>query len=93
VFRSGFACALLATGCPPATIQAVARWSSEECFKVYARLNASDFAAWITMASTQRTDSTTTRHMPPLIDEYVIIEFFFNAGDIFKRADTRSSAS
>jgi hypothetical protein len=92
-FRSGFACALLAAGCPPGTIQALARWSSEESLKVYARLNPSDYAAWITKASTQRTDSTTTRHMPPLIDEYVIMESFLAAEDIFKRADARFAAS
>ena len=60
---------------------------------VYARLNPSDYAAWITKASTQRTDSTTTRHMPPLIDEYVIMESFLAAEDIFKRADARFAAS
>jgi hypothetical protein len=31
--------------------------------------------------------------MPPLIDEYAIMESFFNADDICKRADARSSAS
>ena len=74
-------------------IQALARWSSEESLKVYARLNPSDYAAWITKASTQRTDSTTARHMPPLIDEYVIMESFLAAEDIFKRAEARFATS
>jgi hypothetical protein len=92
-FRSGFAYALLTAGCPPAAIQALARWSSEEPLKVCARLNPSDYAAWINKVSTQQTDSTITRHMPPLTDEYVTMEFFLNAGDILKRADARFSAS
>jgi hypothetical protein len=92
-FRSGFACALLAAGCPPAAIQALARWSSEGSLKVCGKLSPSNCAAWIAEDSTQRADSITTRHMPPLIGEYAIMEPFLNAGRIFKRADARSSAS
>jgi hypothetical protein len=92
-YRSGFARAFLAACCPPAMIQALACWSSEDSLKVYARPNPSYYAVWITEASTQGADSTTTRHMPPLIDKYVIMESFLNADDIFKRADSRSSAS
>jgi hypothetical protein len=43
--RVGFACALLAAGCPPATIQALARWSSAGSLKIYARLNPADYGS------------------------------------------------
>jgi hypothetical protein len=38
-FRIGFARSLLAEGCPPATIQALARWRSAESLAIYARTN------------------------------------------------------
>ena len=37
-FRIGFACALLATSCPYAMIQALARWRSDRSVAIYARL-------------------------------------------------------
>jgi site-specific recombinase XerD len=43
--RVGFACALLAAGCPLATIQALARWSSAGSLKIYARLNPADYGS------------------------------------------------
>ena len=86
-FRSGFACALLAAGCPPATIQALARWSSEESLKVYARLNPNDYGCWISKAMLQRTESTTTRHLPPLIDDFTMYASFHASDDLFKRAE------
>jgi hypothetical protein len=45
--RVGFSCALLAAGCPPATIRALARWNSAESLKIYARLNLADYVSWI----------------------------------------------
>lgn len=91
--RVGFACALLAAGCPPATIQALARWSSAESLKIYARLNPADYASWISKAMTQRTDSTSTRHLPPLIDEYDIIATFPGSESIFARAEAGARRS
>jgi hypothetical protein len=63
-FRIGFACALLAAGCPYDMIQALARWSSAESVKIYARLNPSDYSSWVTKALNQSTPSTTTANLP-----------------------------
>ena len=88
-FRIGFACSLLAAGCPPATIQALARWRSAESLEVYARLNPSDYAAWVSKALSQRTDSITTRRLPrpPLIDESIIVASFSEASSHFDQAE------
>jgi hypothetical protein len=86
-FRVGFACALLAAGCPPATIQALARWSSAESLAVYARLNPSDYAGWVSKAMLQRTNSVTTRRLPPvpIIDDFEIVASFATAERTFER--------
>ena len=88
-FRVGFASALLAAGCPPATIQALARWSSAESLAIYARLNPSEYAGWVSKALLQRTDSTSTRNLPrlPLIDDFDIFATFSTASGHFQRAD------
>jgi hypothetical protein len=78
-FRIGFACALLAAGCPPGMIQALARWRSSESLAIYARLNPSDYVAWTSKALAQRTDSTTTRRLPCAIDDDALIATFANA--------------
>ena len=56
-------------------IQALARWRSVESLAVYARLSPSDYAAWVAKALVQTTDSTSTRHLPPLIDHFSIVAF------------------
>ena len=88
-FRVGFACALLAAGCPPATIQALARWSSAESLAVYARLNPADYAGWVSKALLQRTDSVTTRRLPPLplIGDFGIVASFATAERTFERIE------
>jgi hypothetical protein len=43
-FRIGFACCLLAAGCPYGMIQALARWRPTQCLATYARLNTSSYA-------------------------------------------------
>ena len=93
-FRVGFACALLAAGCPPATIQALARWSSAESLAVYARLNPADYAGWVSKALLQRTDSVTTRRLPPLplIDDFDIVASFATAERTFERIERRQGA-
>jgi len=63
-FRIGFACSLLAAGCPYDMIQALARWSSVESVKIYARLNPSDYSSWVAKALLQNTPSTTTANLP-----------------------------
>ena len=87
-FRVGLACALLAAGCPPATIQALARWRSDESLKIYARLNPSDYASWVSKALLQRTDSATTRGLPtlPLLGEFALFESFRTSAAYFARA-------
>jgi integrase len=85
-FRIGFACALLAAGCPPGMIQALARWRSTESLAIYARLNPSDYVAWTAKALTQRTTSTTTRRLPCAIDNDALIASFADAGGFLDRA-------
>jgi hypothetical protein len=87
--RIGFACSLLAAGCPPATVQALARWRSIEPLEVYARLSPSDYAAWVSKALSQRTDSITTRRLPrpPLIEESIIVASFPEASSHFDQAE------
>ena len=86
-FRVGFACALLAAGCDLAAIQALARWRSTEDLAIYARLNPADYAAWVSMALSQTTDSITTRRLPrlPLLDEFELMANFATADAIFTR--------
>ena len=76
-------------GCPPATIQALARWRSAESLEVYARLNPSNYAAWVTKALYQRTDSITTRCLPrpPPIDESIIAASFSAAFSLLDKAE------
>ena len=92
-FRVGFACALLAAGCPPATIQALARWRSVESLAIYARLNPSDYGDWVSKALLQRTDSTTTRRLPalPILDNFDLIQSFATSDSIFTRVRTRDT--
>ena len=68
-FRIGFACALLAAGCDPYTIQALARWRSVESLRIYARMNPDVYAGWVTKALSQRASSTSTANLP-VIDRH-----------------------
>jgi integrase len=86
-FRIGFACALLAAGCPYDMIQALARWRSAESVKIYARLNPSDYANWVSKALTQVTTSHTTARLP-VIDAHGVIATFGLAGQLFRQATT-----
>jgi hypothetical protein len=92
-FRVGFAC-VLAAGCPPATIQALARWSSAESLAVYARLNPADYAGWVSKALLQHTDSVTTRRLPPLplIGDFEIVASFATAERTFECIERRQGA-
>jgi hypothetical protein len=90
-FRVGFASALLAASCPPATIQALARRSSAESLAIYARFNPADYAGWVSKALLQRIDSITTRRLLPLpiIDEFEIVASFATADWTFARIERR----
>ena len=67
-FRIGLACALLAAGAPPETIQALCRWKSKESLVVYARLNPESYGAWIAKARLADVTSIQTTNLPPIDD-------------------------
>jgi hypothetical protein len=83
--RIGFACALLAAGCPYDMIQALARWRSAESVKIYARLNPSDYTNWVCKALAQQTSSRTTARLP-VIDAHNVIATFGAAGQLLQTA-------
>lgn len=85
--RIGFACALLAAGCPYDMIQALARWRSAESVKIYPRLNPSDYANWVSKALVQTTTSRTTARLP-VIDAHNVVATFGVAGRLFQAAVT-----
>jgi hypothetical protein len=84
-FRIGFACALLAANCPYDIIQALARWRSDRSVAIYARLNPSDYAAWVAKALQQKTTSTTAARLP-VIDAHDAVATFQAAGAHFRAA-------
>ena len=84
-FRIGFACALLAAGCPYDMIQALARWRSVESVKIYARINPSDYTTWVSQALLQDTTSHTTARLP-VIDAHGIVATFGLATNFFADA-------
>jgi integrase len=84
-FRIGFACALLAAGCPYDMIQALARWRSAESVKIYARINPDDYTAWVSAALAQTTTSRTTARLP-IIDAHGVVATFGVAGRLFQNA-------
>ena len=84
-FRIGFACALLAAGCPYDMIQALARWRSAESVKIYARINPSDYTTWVSQALLQDTTSHTTARLP-VIDAQGIAAAFGLATDLSAEA-------
>ena len=68
-FRIYLACALYAAGCPPERIMAILRWKSEEALMIYARMNDTERADWVTSAMGSTVDSTVAAHLPR-IDAY-----------------------
>ena len=68
-FRIGFATALLAAGCSHDTIQALARWRSEESILIYGRMDATLYCDYVDKALQQNTMSITGRRLPFAIDE------------------------
>ena len=69
-FRIYLACALLADGVDPATIQCMLRWRSEEALRIYARLNAERYGELLLRAVHADISSvrTTNAHRSIVID-------------------------
>jgi len=67
--RVYLACALLAQGRSPSTIQAMLRWQSADSLRVYACLNASAYAAHLDAAAEADISSVRAAHLP-LLDSY-----------------------
>ena len=84
-FRIGFACCLLAAGCPYDMIQALARWRSAKSAKIYARLNPEAHTAWVTKSLQHQASSTTGRRLP-VIDADEMVATFAAAETFFSRA-------
>ena len=61
--RIYLACALLAAGASPGQIQALCRWVSEESLHIYARLNESAYAYWVTRAMSAPVESSRTTNL------------------------------
>ena len=67
--RAYLACALLAQGRSPSTIQAMLRWQSAGSLRVCACLNASAYAAHLDAAAEADVSSVRAAHLP-LLDSY-----------------------
>ena len=65
-FRIGLACCLRAAGCSDAIIQALVRWRSPESLQIYARLNPSVRADFITAATRESASSISTANLPTI---------------------------
>ena len=50
-WRVYLACALMAQGAPPATIQCMLRWRSDDALRIYARINDYKYAEWLAAAA------------------------------------------
>ena len=50
--------------------QALARWRSDKSVAIYARLNPTDYAGWVTKALQQKTTSRTAARLPVVIDDH-----------------------
>jgi len=59
-WRVYLACALLAAGAAPATIQCLLRWRSDEALKIYARINDATYAGWLSAAGQSMVSSVRT---------------------------------
>ena len=59
-WRVYLACALLAAGAAPATIQCLLRWRSDEALKIYARINDTTYAGWLSAAGQSMVSSVRT---------------------------------
>ena len=67
-FRIGLACALLAAGASPQTIQALCRWKSVESLAIYARLGPEDYGDWLQKARRANVTAIQTTSLPPIDD-------------------------
>ena len=70
--RVYLACALLARGRSPSTIQAMLRWQSADSLRVYACLDASAYATHLDAAAEADVSSVRAAHLP-LLDSYNMV--------------------
>ena len=59
-FRIYLACALLSAGASNGTIQTMLRWRSDDALRIYARINDSKYAEWLTLAGSAEVSSIRT---------------------------------
>jgi hypothetical protein len=59
-FRIYLACALLSAGASSGTIQTMLRWRSDDALRIYARINDSKYAEWLTLAGAAEVSSVRT---------------------------------
>jgi integrase len=59
-FRIYLACALLSAGASNGTIQTMLRWRSDDALRIYARINDSKYAEWLTLAGAAEVSSVRT---------------------------------
>ena len=64
--RIGLACALLRAGCPPAIIQLICRWASEQSLRVYARIGTNLHIEWTDKAAQANVDAVQVGNLPRL---------------------------
>ena len=74
-FRIGLACCLRAARCPDAVIQALCRWRSPASLAIYARLNPSDRANYISAAMQARAAFVSTANLPALDTDDMLCSF------------------
>ena len=71
--RVWLACALLSLKYDDPTIQAMCRWQSPASVRVYARMQAADYARLLTEATGATIDPSLTRSLPTLDDDAAVI--------------------
>jgi hypothetical protein len=91
-FRIGCACALLASGASYEQIQALCRWKTTQSITVYARLEPSDYGAFVLRIARADPTSVTVLNLPSDLpidaDDYVA--GIGEAADALARADVDS---
>jgi len=74
-FRIGLACCLRAARCPDAVIQALCRWRSPASLAIYACLNPSERAHYISAAMQVSAASVSTANLPDLDTDDMLCSF------------------
>ena len=68
-WRIYLACALLAAGASAGTIQGMLRWRSDDALKIYARINDSKYADWLSLAASATVSSVRTTTISALAEQ------------------------